>query len=239
MTMPDKTQKTPLTTLARSPVSVAPSILAADFARLGEEIRRAEEAGADVVHADVMDGHFVPNLSIGPPVVTSIRPVTSLPFDVHLMLDQPERYVDAFAEAGADNITVHVEIEADVREVLRSIHEAGCSAGLCVKPATPARDLQPFLDSIDLILVMTVEPGFGGQSFREDVVPKIRDIRAMLDEVDHPVHLEVDGGINTETAGIAVSAGANLLVAGTSVFRAGRGMADAIATLRRARDDRS
>ncbi len=227
----------PLTDLpATGGVLVAPSLLAADFAALGRDIRAAARAGADVLHLDIMDGHFVPNLSIGPPVVRAVRPVTSLPFDVHLMLSDPGVYVQPFVEAGADHITFHVEIEGDVHHVFANIRQAGCSAGLSLKPATPAAALAPYLDQLDLILVMTVEPGFGGQSFREDVVPKIRDIRRMIEQSGRPIHLEVDGGIKPDTARTALEAGANFLVAGTSVFRAPDGPAAAIRRLKEAGD---
>ncbi len=224
---------TPLTRLPRGRVLIAPSLLAADFSRTGEEVRRVEQAGADILHVDIMDGHFVPNLSMGPPVVRALRPTTALPFDVHLMLTHPGRYVEAFVEAGADHITAHVEMEEDVREVLARIHAAGCSAGLSLKPGTPAEAIRPYLDSIDLVLVMTVEPGFGGQSFMADMVPKIETFRRWIDAGTHPVHLEVDGGINPETAAIAVRAGARILVAGTSIFRAAA--ADTAAVIARLR----
>ncbi len=221
-----------LTSLSSKDVSVAPSILAADFTKLGDEIRAVDAAGAEVLHVDIMDGHFVPNLSIGPPVVKGIRSVTELPFDVHLMLDNPEKYVDAFTDAGADHLTIHVEIDGDVAAILDAIRRHGCSTGLSLRPDTPAETLKPFMDQIDLILVMTVEPGFGGQSFREYVVPKIREIRDMIRNSGRQIHLEVDGGIDATTAPIVVSAGANLLVAGTSVFRAKEGIPAAIRNLR-------
>ena len=225
----------PLTELPTDRVLIAPSILAADFSRLGEEIRSVEAGGADVLHVDVMDGHFVPNISIGPPVVGMIRPVSALPFDVHLMLTHPDRYIEPFAAAGADHITVHVESEADIGAALDRIHDLGCSAGITLRPATPAADLAPFMDRVDLILVMTVEPGFGGQSFMAEQMPKMREIRGMIDAGSRPVHLEVDGGIADGTAGLVIAAGANLLVAGTSVFRAPEGAAAAIDALRRGR----
>ncbi|NOY80465.1 MAG: ribulose-phosphate 3-epimerase [Kiritimatiellaeota bacterium] len=231
--MPHRIQ--PLTELpAADSVLVAPSLLAADFARLDREIRAAADGGADVLHLDIMDGHFVPNLSFGPPVVRAVRPVTSLPFDVHLMLAHPGAYVRPFVEAGADHITFHVEIEGNVRELLATVRETGCSVGLSLKPATPAAVLAPYLDQLDLVLVMTVEPGFGGQSFREDVAPKIRELRQMIDRGKRPVHLEVDGGIKPDTARTVLDAGANLLVAGTSVFRAPDGPGAAIRRLKEA-----
>ncbi len=221
-----------LTRLDPQRLLVAPSILAADFSRLGEDIRRVEAAGADVLHVDVMDGHFVPNISLGPPVVAGLRGCTKLPFDVHLMISDPGRYVEAFAAAGADHLTIHVEIEGAVGAVLERIAQLGCSAGLCLRPATPVAALEPYLDLLDLVLVMTVEPGFGGQAFRDDMLPKIRELRSMAARSRRPFHIEVDGGIAAATAPLVVAAGANLLVAGTSVFRHPGGAAAAIAELR-------
>lgn len=225
-------EKHPLTTLPTDQILVAPSILAADFAALGQEIHRVEAAGADVIHVDIMDGHFAPNLTLGPPVVAKIRPCTRLPFDVHLMLTNPEHFVIPFAEAGADNLTIHVEILGDVGATLEQIHALGCSAGISVRPGTPAEALAPYLEQVDLILVMTVEPGFGGQSFQADMLGKIRTLKAMIAEVRRPIHLEVDGGIDAATAPLVTEAGANLLVAGTSVFRADVPVAMAIDRLR-------
>ncbi|OPZ31540.1 MAG: Ribulose-phosphate 3-epimerase [Lentisphaerae bacterium ADurb.BinA184] len=224
----------PLTALSCRDILVAPSILAADFAHLAADIRRVETAGADILHVDVMDGHFVPNLTLGPPVVAMIRGCSPLPFDVHLMLTNPERFVGPFAEAGADHISIHVEIEADVAAVLGRIRGHGCSAGLVVRPATPAAAVAPFLHLADLVLVMTVEPGFGGQAFMAEMLPKIRAIRAMIDAGGRAVHLEVDGGINATTARDGIAAGANVLVAGTSVFRSADGARKAIRQLRQA-----
>ncbi|MDT8389096.1 MAG: ribulose-phosphate 3-epimerase [Lentisphaeria bacterium] len=211
---------------------IAPSILAADFACLGDEARRVEEGGCDMLHLDVMDGHFVPNISLGPPVVSSLRACTDLTFDAHLMISQPDRYVEAFAKAGADHITIHVESDGDTAATLRAIRELGCSAGLCLKPATPASVIEPFLDLLSMVLVMTVEPGFGGQSFMADMLPKIKTVRALSDQAARPFHVEVDGGIDAETAPLVAAAGADVLVAGTSVFRNPNGVAAAMAALR-------
>jgi len=212
-----------ITDLNNEKILVAPSILAADFAKLEEDIRRVEEAGADIIHVDVMDGHFVPNISIGPPVVKSIRKVTSLPFDVHLMISDPLQYIEPFADSGADNITFHLEANGDPDEIICEIRNMGCSVGICLKPKTPAELILPFLEKIDLVLVMTVEPGFGGQSFMEDMMPKVSKIHKRINDLARPVHLEVDGGIDENTVRAAVGSGANMLVAGTSVFRHPKG----------------
>ena len=218
--------------LGSNGVSIAPSILAADFGCLGAEIRDVEAAGADVIHVDVMDGHFVPNLSLGPPVVAAVRSASALPYDVHLMLTDPGRYVDAFAAAGADHITIHIESDSDIAATLARIHSHGCSAGLSLRPATPASALFRYLDQVELILVMSVEPGFGGQAFMAAMLPKMRQIRDRVERLAHAIHLEVDGGITADTAPLAIAAGANLLVAGSSVFGAAQGMAAAITALR-------
>jgi ribulose-phosphate 3-epimerase len=215
-------------------VWIAPSILAADFACLADEIRRVEAAGAELLHIDVMDGHFVPNLTIGPPVVESLRRVSRLPFDVHLMLAHPERFIAPFADAGADHITVHVEVETDMDRLLGDIRAAGCSAGLSLRPRTPVAALAPYLAQVTMVLVMTVEPGFGGQSFLADTLPKVRELRRRFDAGAGPRLLEVDGGIAPATAAGVISAGANVLVAGTAVFRAPGGAAAAMAHLRAA-----
>lgn len=213
-------------------VLIAPSILAADFSRLGEEIKSVEEAGAEVLHVDVMDGHFVPNISIGPPVVQAIRKTTDLPFDVHLMIEHPEDFIVPFAEAGADHLTVHVEAACDAGDLIDLIRETGCSAGLVLKPATSVAAVEPWLDRIDLVLVMSVEPGFGGQSFMPKSLNKLTQLRRMIDRIGRNIQLEVDGGIDERTAPEALAAGANMLVAGTSVFRHPEGCGVAIKRLR-------
>ncbi len=195
---------------------VAPSILSADFARLGEEIKAVEEAGADWVHVDVMDGHFVPNLTIGAPVVKSLRRVTKIPLDVHLMIDKPERYVEDFAKAGSDYLTIHVEATESPEAVLKQIRSAGVKPGITLRPKTPVTDLVPFLPLVDLVLVMTVEPGFGGQSFMHDQVAKVDFLREELDRLGSKALIEVDGGINAETAKQVQNA--DVLVAGNFVF---------------------
>ncbi len=214
-------------------VKIAPSILSADFARLGDQVREAEAGGADYIHVDVMDGHFVPNLTIGPPVVRALRPVTRLPLDVHLMIESPERYLEDFAKAGADLITVHQEACVHLHRTVEQIKSLGKRAGVSVNPATPASELAEILPYVDLVLVMTVNPGFGGQSFIETMLAKIRAIREQLIALRSSAELEVDGGINYETAPRAVTAGANVLVAGSSIFGAKEGIAKAIAGLRR------
>lgn len=215
-------------------VQIAPSILAADFSRLGESVVGAAAGGADVIHVDVMDGHFVPNLSMGPAIVKAIRPVTSLPFDVHLMLSEPGRYLAAFVDAGADHITIHVESEGDLAGVLREIHAAGCTAGVTLRPGTPAISLAPYLPMVEMVLVMTVEPGFGGQSFMAAQLAKIREIKAMIQASGRPIHLEVDGGLGAGNVAQVVAAGANVLVAGSSVYNAQGGVGAGISAIRAA-----
>jgi ribulose-phosphate 3-epimerase len=214
-------------------ILVAPSILAADFSRLEDEIHRAEEAGADWLHLDIMDGHFVDNISFGPAVVATVRKNTHLPIDVHLMIEHADHYIPRFLEAGANSITVHVEPEAkhNVAETLRAIRAAGCGAGLTLNPATPFEAVEPHLKNIDLLLVMTVHPGFGGQVFRPEMMEKVRRARDWREAHQATLHIEVDGGINAETAKLSSENGANVLVAGTSIFRTGD-YAKAIAQLR-------
>ena len=197
---------------------IAPSILAADFARLEDELKIVEAAGVSLIHIDIMDGHFVPNFSMGPDLVRAIRLISSLPFDVHLMLSKPLRYIKPFAESGADHITVHIEADDNVDSCIRSIRACSCSAGIALRPRTNVDTILPYLSNVDLILVMTVEPGFAGQSFQADQLGKIQSIRQWINESKHPVHLQIDGGIDEDTAINATKAGANILVAGSYIF---------------------
>ena len=201
---------------------LAPSILSADFANLERDIHDLERNGADWVHVDIMDGIFVPNISIGIPVVQALRPVTDLPLDVHLMIDRPIRYVEQFVKAGADWLTIHVEADQpqNILDTLDKIHELGCKAGIVLKPRTPAEVAIPYLEKSDLILVMTVEPGFGGQKFMADMMPKMKKIRQMLDEVNPACLVEVDGGVDANTCGVCKENGADVLVAGSAYFKA-------------------
>lgn len=220
--------------MSRGRVKIAPSILSADFARLGEQVVEAEAAGADYIHVDVMDGHYVPNISMGPPVVKALRRVTGLPLDVHLMIEAPERYLADFSAAGADNITVHVETCPHLHRTVQQIRELGCRAGVVLNPSTSVTTLEEILPYVDLVLVMTVNPGFGGQAFIEGILPKIQRVRAMRDQLDSQAEIEVDGGIAVKTAPLVVRAGANVLVAGSAIFDAPEGIAEAIARIRRA-----
>ncbi|WP_419877111.1 ribulose-phosphate 3-epimerase [Brevibacillus centrosporus] len=213
-------------------VKIAPSILSADFARLGEEIQDVERGGADWIHVDVMDGHFVPNITIGPLIVDAIRPVTKLPLDVHLMIEEPDRYIPQFAKSGADWITVHQEACRHLHRTLALIKEQGVKAGVVLNPATPVSTIEHVLTDLDMVLFMTVNPGFGGQKFIHNVVPKIKQLRQMLDErgLGH-VEIEIDGGVNSETARLCEAAGATVLVAGSAVFNQ-KDRAQAIAAIR-------
>ncbi|GGB56943.1 ribulose-phosphate 3-epimerase [Fictibacillus barbaricus] len=212
-------------------IKIAPSILSADFSKLGEEIKAVEAAGADYIHVDVMDGHFVPNITIGPLVVQSIRPVTKLPLDVHLMIENPDQYIEAFAKAGADIITVHVEATRHLHRTIQLIKKQGVKAGVVINPATPVDSIKHIINDIDLVLLMTVNPGFGGQSFIEGVVPKIREVADLVKTHGLDVEIEVDGGVNPETAPLCIEAGANVLVAGSAIYGK-KDLKDAIRSIR-------
>ena len=201
-------------------MKVAPSLLSCDFARMGEEVQRIDAAGADWIHLDVMDGHFVPNLTIGPGIIAAVRPYTKLPFDVHLMIEDPLTYIDAFADAGADIITFHVEASSDIRATIEKIRSRGIQPGLVIKPKTPAEAVFPYLKEIDLVLVMTVEPGFGGQSFMADMMPKVRQIKEECRRQGIEIPIEADGGISEKTVSACAEAGVDICVSGTGVFKA-------------------
>ena len=217
----------------RTPV-IAPSILSADFTRLGEQIAAVEAAGADWIHVDVMDGHFVPNLTMGPFIVEHVRRVTGLPIDVHLMVENPEELVEPFARAGASILTIHVETSQNPGELLTKIRSLGCRAGLTLNPATPARAMEKYLRLADLVLVMTVHPGYSGQAFMPEMIAKISAVRCMLDEMGSPAWLEVDGGISAATVGQTRAAGADAFVAASAIFKHPQGITSGMAALREA-----
>jgi ribulose-phosphate 3-epimerase len=213
-------------------VKLAPSILAADFSRLGEQVRDADAAGADWIHIDVMDGHFVPPISFGPVIVRWLRPVTGLPLDVHLMIEQPERHLESFARAGADRITVHVETCPHLHRTFQQIKELGLKAGVTLNPATPLSTLEEILPEVDLVLVMSVNPGFGGQTYIPASTARIARLRRMLDAIDSPAEIQVDGGVNAETIAEISGAGATVLVAGSAIFNDRAPIAENIQHLR-------
>jgi ribulose-phosphate 3-epimerase len=217
-------------------VKLAPSILAADFARLGQQVAEAEQAGADRIHVDVMDGHFVPNLSMGPRIVESLRPVTKLPLETHLMISDPDFFLDAFVEAGSDTLLVHWEGNNNLHRTVQRVRALGKRVGVVINPATPAAVLEEILQDVEQVLVMSVNPGFGHQHFIHTTLPKIRRVRAMIDALKPGCDLEVDGGIDAETAPLVMSAGANVLVAGSAIFADSQGVAAAMRRLRAGAD---
>ncbi len=215
---------------------IAPSLLSCDFSKMGQEIKRMEQAKADFMHLDVMDGHFVPNITFGAPVIKTVRSYTDVPFDVHLMISEPLKYIDDFADAGADIITFHVESDSDIKETIEKIKSRGVKPGLVIKPNTPASSVFPYLEDLYMVLVMTVEPGFGGQSFMEDMLPKVLEIRNEANKVNPQLLIEVDGGIAENTIAKAAKAGVDICVAGTAVFKA-EDSAMAIANLKKIADE--
>ncbi len=202
-------------------IKISPSILSADFSILGEEIKSLEKAGADLIHVDVMDGHFVPNITMGPPIIKMIRKYTKLPFDVHLMISPVEKYIKDFANAGSDIITIHPEATDNLKRAVKTIKSLGKKAGVSLNPKTPISVLMDVINEIDLILIMSVNPGFAGQSFMSEVLPKVKELRQIINEKKLKIDIEIDGGINFETAPLAVKAGANILVSGTTIFTGG------------------
>ncbi|CAM3415172.1 ribulose-phosphate 3-epimerase [Aeromicrobium ponti] len=215
-------------------VKIAPSILSADFSNLGEEIKDVERGGADYIHVDVMDGHFVPNITIGPLIVDAIRPVTKLPLDVHLMIENPDAYIEAFAKAGADYITVHVEASRHLHRTVHFIKSFGVKAGVVLNPATPVNAIEHIIEDIDMVLLMSVNPGFGGQKFIPSVLSKIAAVKEMADSKGLEIEIEIDGGVNEETAKQCIDAGANVLVAGSAIYNQ-KDRAKAIAALKGSR----
>ncbi|WP_421384529.1 ribulose-phosphate 3-epimerase [Bacillus salacetis] len=214
-------------------VKIAPSILAADFANLADEIKDVEAGGADYIHVDVMDGHFVPNITLGPMIVKAVRPVTDLPLDVHLMIENPDQYIEAFVEAGADYITVHAEATPHLHRTIQLIKSRGIKAGAVLNPGTPVEMIKHVIEDLDMVLLMTVNPGFGGQSFIQSVVPKIREVHELAQQFNPALEIEVDGGVTVETAKLCTEAGANVLVAGSAIYNeTDRGQA--IAAIRKA-----
>jgi ribulose-phosphate 3-epimerase len=199
-------------------IKISPSILSADFSILGDEIKSLEQAGADLIHIDVMDGHFVPNITMGPPIIKMVRKCTKLPFDVHLMISPVEKYIKAFADAGSDIITIHPEATDNLKRAVSSIKSLGKKAGVSLNPKTPISALMDVINDIDLILIMSVNPGFAGQSFMGEVLPKVTELRKIINDKKLRIDIEIDGGINFETAPLAVKAGANILVSGTTIF---------------------
>ena len=199
-------------------IKISPSILSADFSILGDEIKNLEKAGADLIHVDVMDGHFVPNITMGPPIIKAIRKCTKLPFDVHLMISPVEKYIKAFADAGSDIITLHPEATDNLKRAIQTVKSHGKKAGVSLNPKTPISALMDVINDIDLILIMSVNPGFAGQSFMSEVLPKVSELRKMINDKKLKIDIEIDGGINFETAPLAIKAGANILVSGTTIF---------------------